>query len=604
MIRLSQLKIQPGQEEKLMHYVAKALTVREDEIIQLNIVKKSLDARKKPELLWIYTVDVELKASVNFKRIFKNKNVSSAPELKQYRIPKCGKITLEQPPVVVGMGPAGLFCAYLLAQKGFKPVVIEQGNDVDTRIRDVEDFWQGKPLKPNSNVQFGEGGAGTFSDGKLNTGVKDKDGRNRAVLEIFCKHGAKEDILYDGKPHIGTDVLAHVVKSMREEIIALGGTVMFGHKFVGYETVDRLVTELGTEGGQIISPEKTGNKLKNSVEMSKDESEDSAMLKIIKVLKLQDGSIQNINTNVVILAIGHSARDTYEMLYEKALPMEPKPFAVGVRVEHSQDYINRTQYGEDYAFKYPNALPASPYKLTARAKDGRGVYSFCMCPGGYIVNASSEEGRLAINGMSYSGRNGEHADSAIVVAVDEKDFGSEHVLAGMHFQRELEKKAYELSDGKIPVQFYEDFKMNVEDVYIDDKGVPKDMNPYKDSQTSKEIGCATNEKLNFEHSLKGQYAFANVNEIFPEAISKAIVDGMEQFDSTIPGFARVNPLLCGVESRTSAPVRILRDEFYQTKIRGIYPCGEGAGYAGGITSAAMDGMKVAESIITQYCPKL
>lgn len=548
MIRLSQLKILPSQEEKLSFYVAKALSVREDDIIKLNIVKKSLDARKKPDLFWIYTVDADLKASVNFKRIFKNKNVSPAPEMKEYQIPKCGDEPLNNAPVVVGMGPAGLFCAYLLAQRGFKPIVIEQGNDVDTRIRDAEDFWQGKPLKPNSNVQFGEGGAGTFSDGKLNTGVNDKNGRNRAVLEIFHKYGAKEDILYDGKPHIGTDVLAHVVKSMREEIISMGGQVLFHHKFIGYET-------------------------KNS------------SLSGVKVQSLLDSSFKDIKTNIVILAIGHSARDTYEMLYDKELPMEPKPFAVGVRVEHSQDYINRTQYGEEYAKRYSDALPASPYKLTARAEDGRGVYSFCMCPGGYIVNASSEEAKLAVNGMSYSGRSGEHANSAIVVSVDEKDYGTEHILAGMHFQRELEAKAYQIGNGKIPAQFYYDFKRNV----IDDSG--------------ENIGLTDENNVTGTHSIKGQYTFGSVNEIFPGTISKAIVDGMEQFDQNIPGFASVNPLLCGVESRTSAPVRILRDESYQTKIRGIYPCGEGAGYAGGITSAAMDGMKVAESIIVQYYPK-
>ena len=560
MIRLNQLKIVPGQEDRLQYYVAKALAVREEEIVQLNIVKKSLDARKKPELFWIYTVDAELKASANFKRIFKNKNVSSAPEQKNYQIPKCGKKALEHPPVVVGMGPAGLFAAYLLAKRGYQPIVLERGNDVDTRIRDVEAFWQGKPLKPNSNVQFGEGGAGTFSDGKLNTGVKDKDGRNRAVLEIFCIHGAKEDILYDGKPHIGTDVLATVVKSMREEIISMGGKVLFGHQFVGYETLP--VNEGFPASEEVIS---ANDKM--------DISKNVQTLKTVKVMKLADGSVFDINTNVVVLAIGHSSRDTYEMLYEKALPMEPKPFAVGVRVEHSQDYINRTQYGEDYAMRYPNALPASPYKLTARAKDGRGVYSFCMCPGGFVVNASSEEGMLAVNGMSYSGRGGEHADSAIVVAVDEKDYGSGHVLAGMHFQRELEKNAFELCAGNIPVQFYEDFK----------KGIVSSAD-YK------------------THSIKGEYAFSDVKSIFSCTISDAIIEGMEQFDAIIPGFAKENPLLCGVESRTSAPVRIIRDEFYQTKVRGIYPCGEGAGYAGGITSAAMDGMKVAESIISEYRP--
>ncbi len=585
MIRLNQLKILPGQEDKLSSLVAKALSVREDEMIQLNIVKKSLDARKKPELFWIYTIDVELKSSANFKRVFKNKNVSSAPELKEYQIPKCGKTPLEYPPVVVGTGPAGLFSAYLLAKRGFKPIVIERGNDVDSRIRDVEDFWQGKPLKPNSNVQFGEGGAGTFSDGKLNTGVKDKDGRNRAVLKIFCEHGAKEDILYDGKPHIGTDVLATVVKSIREEIIALGGKVLFGHQFVGYEVKD--------------SVEHMNDIAKSASIESSNEFSDIKMLKAVKVKNLADGSVADIDTNVVILAIGHSSRDTYEMLYEKELPMEAKPFAVGVRVEHSQDYINRTQYGAEYKERYADSLPASPYKLTARAEDGRGVYSFCMCPGGFVVNASSEEGRLAVNGMSYSGRNGEHANSAILVAIDEKDYGTEHILAGMHFQRELEEKAYKLCDGKIPVQFYEDFKTNVQ-VKLSDDMKAKHTQDLQDHMSND-----TEEKADdFIHSIKGLFAFADVTEIFPTAISKAIVDGMETFDYTIPGFAKENPLLCGVESRTSAPVRILRDEFYQANVRGIYPCGEGAGYAGGITSAAMDGMKVAESIIVQFCPKM
>ncbi|MBQ3037289.1 MAG: FAD-dependent oxidoreductase, partial [Lachnospiraceae bacterium] len=278
---------------------------------------------------------------------------------------------------------------------------------------------------------------------------------------------------------------------------------------------------------------------------------------------------------------------------------EAKPFAVGVRVEHSQDYINRTQYGAEYKERYADSLPASPYKLTARAEDGRGVYSFCMCPGGFVVNASSEEGRLAVNGMSYSGRNGKHANSAIVVAIDEKDYGTGHVLAGMHFQRELEEKSYKLCDGKIPVQFYEDFKANVQVKLSGDKKakdtqeLQSDMSDITEAQADDSM-----------HSIKGLYAFADATEIFPKAISKAIVDGMETFDHTIPGFAKENPLLCGVESRTSAPVRILRDEFYQANVRGIYPCGEGAGYAGGITSAAMDGMKVAESIIVQFCPKM
>ena len=542
MIRINQLKVIPGTEETLVAYISDTLGIKESDIEEFYIIKKSLDARKKPELFWIYSLDVKVKPSVNIKKLMRNKNVQEAPERNKYVIPECGTEKMTCRPVVVGMGPAGLFCAYLLAQKGFCPVVLEQGNDVDTRLKDVEDFWQGKPLNPNSNVQFGEGGAGTFSDGKLNTGVKDKDGRNREVLEIFVKNGAGEQILYDGKPHIGTDVLGTVVKNMRKEIQKLGGEVFFGHRFEGFETKNDL------SGMNLCG---------------------------IRVRKLTDNTVYNLETNHLILAIGHSARNTYEMLYNQNVPMEPKAFAVGVRVEHSQDYINRTQYGEDYNTRYKNSLPASPYKLTARAEDGRGVYSFCMCPGGFVVNASSEEGMLAVNGMSYSKRDGAHADSAIVVAVDSADYPGNHVLSGMYFQRELEQKAYKAGNGKIPVQYYMDFKNK------------------KVTETADDLN----------HSLKGEYAYADVRTIFPDEISRAIVDGMEQFERIIPGFATENPLLCGVESRTSAPVRIVRNEEYQSIIKGIYPCGEGAGYAGGITSAAMDGMKVAESIISKYCPK-
>ncbi len=556
MLRITSVKVLPGQEHKLAFYVAKALGVREEEIKEFYIVKKSLDARKKPELFWIFTIDVKLAANVNEKKCLKNKNVSFCTESKKYAIPNCGNQKLKNPPIVVGTGPAGLFAAYLLAQKGFCPIVLEQGEDVDTRMRSVEDFWQGKALKPNSNVQFGEGGAGTFSDGKLNTGVKDKEGRNRAVLEIFHEHGAEENILYDGKPHIGTDVLAGVVKSMRNKIISLGGKILFGHKFIGYEA--------------------------------------ASCLKSVRVLELKTGKEHNLETEVLILAIGHSARDTYEMLNSKGLSMEPKPFAVGVRVEHSQEFINATQYGSDYKDRFGHVLPASPYKVTARAKDGRGVYSFCMCPGGYVVNASSEEGYLAVNGMSYSGRNGEHANSAIVVAVDEKDFKSDDVLAGMYFQRDLEKAAFTLGNGKIPVEFYEDFKGFVCKKDESDLGTSTNNMPEEDKIYEK------NTDLKGVHSIKGLYEYAPVHEIFPKAIQQAIVEGMEQFDKAISGFAKENPLLCGVESRTSAPVRILRDETYQSAIKGLYPCGEGAGYAGGITSAAMDGMKVAETIICQY----
>ena len=431
-----------------------------------------------------------------------------------------------------------MFAADLLAREGLRPIVLERGGPVEERVMRVEHFWGSGELDPACNVQFGEGGAGTFSDGKLNTLVKDKYGRNTEVLKTFVKHGADPAILYQAKPHIGTDVLSKVVKSMREEIFRMGGEVRFHSQ----------MTEILTENGQV-----TGVKVNDT-----------------EVLPCEQ----------VVLAPGHSARDTFSMLYRKQFPMSAKPFAVGFRVEHPQSLINMSQYGAESV----KGLGAAAYKVTAKTSTGRGVYSFCMCPGGYVVNASSEPGRLAVNGMSYSGRDGQNANSAIIVSVTPEDYGSEHPLAGIEFQRVLEKKAYDLCNGKLPVQLYGDFRKKVTGEDLPEKEIDSD------------------EWDGMEPQCKGAYEWTDLTGILPEECNHAFVEGMDSFGRQIRGFDSPHAILTGVESRTSSPVRIDRDEKLQSAIRGCYPCGEGAGYAGGITSAAMDGIRVAEMIASQFAP--
>ncbi len=546
MIRIQQLKINiPHDSSQLEMKIKKALRLG-NERFDYEIIRQSLDARKKPELAYVYTVDVTFQEKgISEQKLLarsKNKNASIVKK-KVYQFPKSGEEGLKHPPVIIGTGPAGLFCGLMLARQGYKPILLERGRDVEQRQKDVESFWQGGSLNPESNVQFGEGGAGTFSDGKLNTLVKDTSGRNHKVLEEFVKAGAKKSILYENKPHIGTDVLCRIVKRMREEIISLGGQVRFEAKV-------------------------TGISVKNH-----------------RIEAVVVNENQSIKTDVAVLAIGHSARDTFSMLSELHVSMQAKAFAVGVRVEHPQTQINLSQYGVEEM----ESLGAADYKLTAQTEHGRGVYSFCMCPGGYVVNASSEEARLAVNGMSYSGRDSHNANSAIIVTVTPEDYTGNacqnlegigaatgcmeiNPLAGMEFQRSLEERAYQCTKGKIPVQLYKDFKEN---------------------KPSTEYGQV-------QPQMKGLYELANVRDIFPEFISQSIMDGMEQFGRKIKGFAREDCLLSGVESRTSSPVRIVRNDVFESSIGGLYPCGEGAGYAGGITSAAMDGIKVAEAIAKRY----
>ena len=450
---------------------------------------------------------------------------------------------------IIGAGPAGLFCGYELAKAGFKPVILERGADVDKRCEIVDKFWTSGLLDVKTNVQFGEGGAGTFSDGKLNTMVKDKEGRGAEALDIFVKHGAPERIKYESKPHIGTDILKDVVKNVRQSIIDDGGEVYF----------ESQVTELILDDGGVLKGLKVGEK--------------------------------NFECDAAVLAIGHSARDTFKMLYDKKVEMQPKPFAVGFRVEHPQSLINKSQYG----IADSKALPAAPYKLTTTTREGRGVYSFCMCPGGYVVNASSEEGMLAVNGMSYSKRDGKNANSAIIITVDPKDFGSDHVLAGVEFQCGLEKKAFELAGGKIPVEFYGDFRSAVSG---QDKAIGSniDRKQIHDEQDNPDEFC--------QPQMKGAYEFAPVHEILPGELNSAFVEGMENFGRIIKGYNDERAIVSGVESRTSSPVRINRDEDGESvNVKELFPCGEGAGYAGGIMSAAMDGIRTAELVARKLLSK-
>lgn len=514
----------------LIQKAAKILGVRETDISELFILKHSIDARKKPQLFQVYTVGVTLcNKKLQEKVIKRCKDKSIAPYIQNpYTFPAAGKTKLRFRPVVIGTGPAGLFCGYMLAKHGYQPILLERGFDVDTRTKDVEAYWNGGNLNPESNVQFGEGGAGTFSDGKLNTLVKDKQGRNQEVLRIFVQFGAPESILYESKPHIGTDVLRQVVIHLRNAIIEFGGEVRFGAKVTGFQV---------NEG---------------------------ALCAVVVNDK------EWIQTTEAVLAIGHSARDTFVSLNEIHVPMEAKAFAVGMRVEHLQSRINESMYGKEQGSR----LPAAPYKLTAQTSTGRGVYSFCMCPGGYVVNASSEPEQIAVNGMSYANRNGRHANSAIIVQVTPKDYGTEGPLAGIAFQRQLEKKAYLLGNGSVPVQYYGDFVKNIS----------------SENTENREKPC-----------IKGAYQLTNLRGLLPSACEMAFIEGMEQFDKIIPGFASDETILSGIESRTSSPVRIHRDETLQSPaIKGLYPCGEGAGYAGGIMSAAMDGILIAEKIAQRF----
>lgn len=504
----------------LKRIAAKELKTDVSNILSVRLYKKSVDARKKNDVHFCCSVLVNAKFEDKLIKRCKNAQKHFAKSyVRQVASKKC-----ENPPVIIGFGPAGMFAALTLAKAGLNPIVFERGSEVDERTKKVNSFLCGNPLDCESNVQFGEGGAGTFSDGKLNTGIKDE--RIRTVLETFFKNGAPEKILYDAKPHIGTDILTIVVKNIRKEIISLGGKVLF----------DKRVDKINIVNG--------------------------------KVKSIVSGE-EEIPCSEVIVAIGHSARDTFEMLLGNGVEMAQKPFAMGVRIEHLQKDINRVMYGDFAESEY---LGAADYKLATHLENGRGVYTFCMCPGGEVINASSENQAIAVNGMSKSLRNGDNANSALLVGVNPEDFKSDYLLAGCELQREIEKAAYNVLKGKVPVTTVGNF-----------------------------ISGEKFEITKVKPTVKPYYDYADFSTIFPDYIIESLKLGILDFDKKIHGFADSSAILTAPETRSSSPVRIVRNENGESvNTKGLYPCGEGAGYAGGITSAAVDGIKIAEKIIEIY----
>ena len=527
MIRIEELKLDlKYNENDLVSAILKKLKINREEMLYYRIIRRAIDARKKGALHYVLTVDV---AVAKEKPLLKRFSFLRHTEETKYHFPKPGETVLRKRPIVIGSGPAGLLAAYELALHGYRPILLERGYELDERKEAIERFWETGTLDPEANAQFGEGGAGTFSDGKLNTSVYDRDGRNLEVLSLFAQMGADPEILFDARPHIGTDGLFRVLKNLRKRLTELGAAVRFRS----------LVTDFEIRGGAL-----SGVILSNG---------------------------ETIETDVAVLAIGHSARDTFRMLKKSGIAMEQKAFATGFRVEHPQEMIDRSQYG----FSDRAVLPAAPYKLTFSSEEGRGVYSFCMCPGGYVVNASSGKGMLCVNGMSYADRSGRNANSAIVVQTLPSDFGSEDPLAGMLFQERIEREAFSLCGGSIPQQLLADFREN---------------------RLSHSYG-------DFESAAKGKCDFGNLRELFPRQMTTAFLSGMEAFGKRIAGFDRPDTILSGIESRTSSPVRILRSENGESSLKGLYPAGEGAGYAGGILSAAIDGIRAAEKIAMKYVYK-
>lgn len=543
MLRINQIKIpvkdvfdlsKEAEHKLLIKKASKKL--KNATILSLQISKKSIDARDKNQLFYIYAVDVKCKdESFLIKRVHDN-NIMLTKEA-DYQFPYQLSDKLPLSPVIIGAGPAGYFCGLYLARAGFRPIIIERGKPVEERKQDVEAFWNGEvSINSSSNVSFGEGGAGTFSDGKLNTGIKDQRNRIKAILKDFVKFGADEEITYGNKPHIGTDILCKIMSNMRKEILALGGEIRFYTTFVNYAK---------TKEG-------------------------------VSVCLQQAATTYYLETNALILALGHSARDTFSMLAQNNLAMKQKAFAIGVRIEHKQSMINESQYGNSAD---ATKLPAADYKMTYRSSKGRSVYSFCMCPGGFVVNAASNTSQAVVNGMSNHGRDEENANSAIVVNVTPEDFVSEgfdehDVLAGVRFQEKYEKLAYIEGDGAIPVTLFKDYKNNM----------------------------ASTDIADIKPNIKGKYKLANLNNCLPVYVNNAIIEAIQAYAKKLRGFDKPEAILSGIESRTSSPVRIIRNDKLMSSMDGIFPCGEGAGYAGGITSAAVDGIKVAEAV-AQYIMK-
>jgi hypothetical protein len=520
-IRINQLKIRPDEsEEKLSGQILQALEIKKSDLLQWRTAKKSIDARGS-QVWFVYTVDVRIK---NEERVL-NKNKKKSIQKKEESPPvKRPTYRLAQQPIIIGAGPAGLFCALVLAEQGARPIIVERGKRVSDRIKDIQKFWQESILDPESNIQFGEGGAGTFSDGKLTTLIKDKEGHGRYVLDQMIEAGAPKEISYLNKPHIGTDRLRSVMVRIREKIISFGGVFLFEEKLLDIQCEDNRIRGIVTSKGIYKS-------------------------------------------GVVVLGIGHSARDTFQILNDH-IEIVPKPFSVGVRIEHLREEIDRWQYGSAVE-KY--ALPAADYKLVHHCKNGRSVYTFCMCPGGVVTGASSQIGGVVTNGMSYYKRDLTNSNSAVLVNVTPADFPSKHPLAGMVFQKELEEKAYEAGGGlyHAPVQLFEDFVSG---------------------QSSSRFG-------RIRPTYQPGTNFFDLNKLLPEYVSQGLKEGIQAFGTRIKGFDAPDSLMTAVETRSSSPVRLVRDENRMTSIKGLYAIGEGSGYAGGIMSSAIDGVKAAEGIL-------
>lgn len=534
MLRVNEIKVPLGAAtEEIRQKTAELLGVHAQDFLSFEIVRESIDSRKKDRICMVYAADVRLDGMEEQLAARFPQNRVQLCETYHYQCPPVRRSSPFRP-VIAGFGPAGMFCGLWLARQGLRPLILERGHDVDTRTRDVKTFWNDRMLNVQSNVQFGEGGAGTFSDGKLTTGIK--DARVRQVFLELKTFGAPEEILYSARPHIGTDRLGEVVKQIRKEIIRLGGEVKFGCRLTDLYIANDFIQGIGYE---------------DELEGKKD-----------------------VETDCLVLCIGHSARDTVEMLYQKGLKMQQKAFSVGTRIEHPQELINKAQYGK---FWNDARLGAADYKLSNHPLHGRGGYTFCMCPGGTVVCASSEEGMVVTNGMSEYARDGENANAAILVGIEPDYFAGDHPLAGFAFQRELERKAFSLGGGDYtaPCQTVGDFLKN---------------------QPTKKLGAV---KPTCPTGVKG----SDMRLVLPEQVTNTITDALLAFDRKLRGFALPDAVMTFPESRSSSPVRILRDEFFQTNVRGVYPCGEGAGYAGGIVSAAVDGIKCAEAVfadITEY----
>ena len=529
MIRLNEIKMPLGcTDDEIKSAAAKTLRIKESNIKSFSLARRSIDSRKKDNIILVYSVDLETD-------IDEEKAVAPFPQSKAFVTQKYEYILPEPKrnfplrPVVAGFGPAGMFAALTLAKAGLRPIVLERGAAVEERTRQVDTFWTQRILDTNSNVQFGEGGAGTFSDGKLTTGIK--DGRCREVFIQFAKFGAPEEILYSATPHIGTDKLKTVVKNMREEIIRLGGEIKFNTQLTDIIIANGFVQGI--------------------------------------TYKTKDGKETDIETDALILAIGHSARDTFELVYRKGLEIIQKPFSVGTRIEHPQEHINKAQYGNMWNSPL---LPAADYKLACHPPHGRGLYTFCMCPGGTVVAASSEEGGMVVNGMSEYARDKENANCALLVGI-EPPFDSDHPLAGMYLQREIEQKAFKVGGGDYtaPAQLLGDFLKNT---------------------PSKKLGAVN-------PSCPTGVTMTDIRTVLPQKVTDTIAGAIYDFDRKLNGFNLYDAVLTAPESRSSSPIRIIRDEFFQaTRLRGLYPAGEGAGYAGGIVSAAVDGIRCAEAVLS------